>query len=119
MVACCVSFVNRHRIAVTDYRTLLVGFDSTRHSYYGYLRRRKVGGRGKCTEFVIVFKETTLGIVGLDTYWPTREKPYCLQGALILLPSRPGLDMMRSDDKKSGGVDNPSLLGSFRATDTF
>ena len=33
-------------VAVTDYRILLFCFDFTRHSYYGSLRGRKVGGRG-------------------------------------------------------------------------
>ena len=37
---------NSLSLAVTDYTTLLFCFDSTCHSYYGTLRRRKVGGRG-------------------------------------------------------------------------
>ena len=40
-------------VAVTDYSTLFC-FDSTRHNYYGILRRRKVNGRGIYTDYVIV-----------------------------------------------------------------
>ena len=46
VVCSCVSFDNRLFVAVTDYRTLLFCFDSTRHIYYGTLRRRRVG---ECT----------------------------------------------------------------------
>ena len=53
-------------VAVTDYRTLLFCFDSTRHSFYVTLRRRAVGGKGIYTDHVIVSKETTLGIAGVN-----------------------------------------------------
>ena len=53
-------------VAVTDYRTLLFCFDSTRHRFYGTFRRLKVGGRGTYTYYVIVSKETSLGIAGLN-----------------------------------------------------
>ena len=46
---------------------LLFCFDSTRHSYYGTLRRRKVGGRGIYTDYAIVSKETTLGIAAIES----------------------------------------------------
>ena len=52
-------------VAVTDYTTLLFCFDSTRHSYWRFIRQWKVGGRGIYTVYSIVSKETTLGIAAL------------------------------------------------------
>ena len=52
-------------VAVTDYRTLLFCFDSTRHSYCTTLRRLNVGGREIYTDYVIASKETSLGIAGI------------------------------------------------------
>ena len=53
-------------VSVTDYTALLFCFDSTCHSYYGTLRLLKVGGRGIYTDYVIVSKETSLGIAALE-----------------------------------------------------
>ena len=52
-------------VVVSDYRTLFC-FASTRHSYYGTLWRRKVGGRGIYSDIIIVSKETALGVAVLD-----------------------------------------------------
>ena len=68
-------------VAVADYTTLLFCFDSTRHSYYRFHRRRKVGGRGICTDYVIVSKETSLGIAGIEYL----SKIVCAIGAIAYL----------------------------------
>ena len=40
-------------------------FDSTCHTYFGTVRLLKVGGRGIYTDYVIVSKDTSLGIADL------------------------------------------------------